>query len=740
MHIDNAKRHKRKPEWGIQMTFNSRLIAQVEQALTRVLKAKDGVSRNTETADAIVATLRKLRIARELSERYYVAVAGSQSAGKTRLIRELYGLDKTWLCDELGRGEKLPVFIIEKDAIDAPYGVQQKIDEHGEIVEEKVSAEVFRDLAAPKGIIEKRLPPKLYVPRQYFSDEHYGFVLLPGYEIENNDNSVWQRLMRRTLAMSIGAILVTDHVRFAEGSQAAIAADLAASPLLANRKPVIVVSKTETADDAKREQWVKRAGEVFNVAPDEQESRIVCSGVGDADYVAGWSSAIIRALNRYVLNETDSDEARIEDMLDLLDGELPAITAAIETELLSSDINSTVAERQRASIVDKFTEAAKKYRRGYERELRKSTRSYAARARNLADDRYSAEETGFRNKLEHAKEFLQLRSGEREKAHIARIVDCWKAVNDAASQGGEERLPNNPLESDFGVLSTMSKKHLQLEGVASANPPALLGYGETPPESPAWALIAEPAALADLKLVLQEPARIKSSTGDAPMKYLYEVKAPADPERLQRMVELIPALTMEFVRINQGIVLSSAEVRAELGAARSAGEVGKSLAENATLFTGSVRNVLRAVACILAVDVAIDGTVDSVPALLNAIFGAATAATGVAAMVSLVASGVVAIGFLAHSAIKEIHQYDAAKRGYINTVMDQLASSHVDQQLEVFDQLMESVHERMSQALGVAYRLDASIGYRDNLLRSLASLERARLNLMSEVRDRQVLA
>ncbi|QCP47881.1 hypothetical protein FAZ95_00990 [Trinickia violacea] len=703
------------------------MIEQVEHALTRVLRAGDGAIKRKDVSDAIVDVIRKLRIARELNERYYIAVAGTQGAGKTRLIRELYGLDRTWLDDNEGRGERLPVFVVEEEGIDEPYGVVQSVNSQGDIVERRLSGEDFRNriVSWRDEKDDSDLLPMLLVPRRYFNGSKVGFVLLPGYEVENESNSVWQRLMRRTLTLALGTIIVTDVGRLAESTQLDILRDLSTTCLEA-RKPVIVASKTENVDASERVRIGDRVAEVFGV-PDGERDRIVPSGVGNADYVAGWSQALIDGLNRYALHAAESDELRVTDMLDLLDGELPRVQAALEHALVDEGVVSSVAELQRASIVEKFTAAVAKYRRSYERELRRQIRDYANRARDAAKRRYADEETGFRNKARHVKEFLQLRSGEREQAHIDRIIDCWRAP------GGQEG-PTNPMETDFQVLSRMAKTHLQLESQAgalsekSANLPALLGYEGGVPDALEDAPWAAPYVLRGLKHVLSA-----SSKDDA------DVSTHEDREALQRVVQLIPAITMEFIRINQALLMSGPGMNVSLVQAEKLGDQAVKLS-GAIALNNSLRNVLRTVACILAVDVAIDGSLDTIPSLMNAIFGAATAATGIGATLSLIASGVVAGGFLAYAAIKEVHQYDAARRGYIDTVMDHLAAAHVDRHLEIYDELMELIEERMQRALGAAYRLDVSLGFRDQLLRGIAALERARLKLMSDVRDRQVLA
>src|SRR5690606_1480241 len=159
------------------------LIKDLENAVAGVLKVSAELKTRSNPRPALVSILRKLRIARELSSVYYICVAGSQSAGKTRLIRELYDLGEGWHADNQGRGERIPVFILEKDC-DTPYAVVVKYDAQGNEQEEMISQDAFRALISgydSSGDLDC-LFPKLYVPRRYFDGQRCGFVLLPGYE------------------------------------------------------------------------------------------------------------------------------------------------------------------------------------------------------------------------------------------------------------------------------------------------------------------------------------------------------------------------------------------------------------------------------------------------------------------------------------------------------------------------------------------------------------------------------
>ena len=68
---------------------------------------------NTELERRVLPVLRKVEIARLLDEQYVVAITGLQGVGKTTLIRAIYGLPEDLLPEGVGRGEKVPIWVLE---------------------------------------------------------------------------------------------------------------------------------------------------------------------------------------------------------------------------------------------------------------------------------------------------------------------------------------------------------------------------------------------------------------------------------------------------------------------------------------------------------------------------------------------------------------------------------------------------------------------------------------------------
>lgn len=92
----------------------------------------------------LLPTMRRLLLAEVLGNTSILAIGGSQGAGKTTLLRSLYGLEGStaeWLQPNEGRGERLPVLVLEDAAqTDAQGAVRQlhNVDGQYSLVEKKI--------------------------------------------------------------------------------------------------------------------------------------------------------------------------------------------------------------------------------------------------------------------------------------------------------------------------------------------------------------------------------------------------------------------------------------------------------------------------------------------------------------------------------------------------------------------------------------------------------------------------
>ena len=89
----------------MQNLSESSVFSRLELTLFNLMDSLVGIPNYIEIKNKILSINRKLRITRGLANTKYIAISGTQGAGKTKLIREIYNLDNIWLPDNEGRGE-----------------------------------------------------------------------------------------------------------------------------------------------------------------------------------------------------------------------------------------------------------------------------------------------------------------------------------------------------------------------------------------------------------------------------------------------------------------------------------------------------------------------------------------------------------------------------------------------------------------------------------------------------------
>ena len=244
---------------------------------------------------ALVAAARSARTMALLSDHFVIAIAGKQGAGKTTLLRNLYDLDGAWLDDNQGRGEVVPVLVVEDHSVTKPQGMLGEFDEKegGALKYVPVEPAAFRDATQLlTNLRNLHALPKLHVPSRYFAGNGYGFLLLPGYETETEETREWQALMRIALTSSNRCILVTDSTALA-GRNDEILGDLH-DESVHTAHPLVAISKTERMPDSDREALREVASKVFKVPV----SACICTGDG-ADFIGQWREVLINQLGRH---------------------------------------------------------------------------------------------------------------------------------------------------------------------------------------------------------------------------------------------------------------------------------------------------------------------------------------------------------------------------------------------------------------------------------------------------------
>lgn len=685
-------------------------VIKVLRETLRIVRAFDRPQKQVATLQGV---LRKLMVIRELHSTWFVGVAGIQGAGKTKLISELYGLEN-WLEDNEGRGEKRPLFVIEREC-DEPYAVGVTADGGEESIDRETLKSELEGFSS--GMRYQLL--RLYVPRQHF-DSGFGFLLLPGYERKTASNEHWQEEMRDTLRHSVGSLLVTEESRLADHVTVGILDDLLEN-CFANRSPIIAITRTEGKTEEERQVLRRTAAEVCRVDASEM-NRVVCTGVGET-WRAQWLPVLTKAVHDYIKPSNEVNRQRLDDLKTLVDEELEEAALMLEDLVGEAAIRVSGQDLLLDGLMKKFRESAEKYRRGLERQLRERSQAYANLVTEVARQQYIAEEEGIANKMNNLVSRFKLKSSEYDQRFVDRVIRNW------ATQGGR-----TPLDVTYLALTEMASRNLrlgykhgcvpqdaELEQISSQGMPSLLGYE---------------GAAGTMKLFEED---VDSEQLQNSVRLLLQ-KTPSDIESLDRnragsreistALELLPTLTMEFLRVAQAAVLA-AETSRMPELREQAIEPEKLFANIADGLSGMAKNskeVLSTVLAISAVDIGIDGSFDIGTVL------AGGQVSGLGAQLSIAAAGIIALAYVGFKVSQAVHQFDTEKKNFIAFCVDHLASQQVEKTLLAYDDVMEQLQDRLTQNLSRAYGIDKELfSERDAMARALYSLKIARRDLSMEI-------
>ena len=181
---------------------------------TDELRGNENLKDAYEQAKTLEGSIRKLKIASLMEKRTLICVSGMQGAGKTTMIKNFYGLKTENLNICLGRGERIPVMITEKD-IQEPL-MQASVIERGEngtytVTDREMEPEEFAKASA--GGDGSILYLELCVPYRHLYNSGVSFVLLPGFEKKND---YWKTLIEFAVNSSDAAIFVFDESSFSQ--------------------------------------------------------------------------------------------------------------------------------------------------------------------------------------------------------------------------------------------------------------------------------------------------------------------------------------------------------------------------------------------------------------------------------------------------------------------------------------------------------------------------------------------
>lgn len=662
--------------------MNAEYLKLLESNLRQVMNiACDLDSCSKETLKKIVETYRKIRLSRLLANEHFVAIGGTQGAGKTTLLSTIYNADD-WLTSNSGRGEQVPVFVYEKQGITeiiaSKIVFNTKTKKESEI---ECAKEEFKKIITQwegNGKDDERVVyVKLFVPVVF--DIPFGWVLLPGYEVETHKNYAWQQLMRYVMTHALGVVLVTSEERLAH-VQTDITDDLAEN--LQSSQPVIAISRSENYrnNEEKISQLTKRAKEVFKVS----EDKVIFTGTDLNNWRDNFEKAVIPLLNKNSAVENN----KIHTLLEVIDNDLSEVINDLEGLALNAEVSDSAQNSLVDKLIDKFDKSANKYKQDLSRELNRNTATLVAKAIQRAQKEYGEEEVGLINNVKLGFKYITFNRSKVNDKRRERVKDNF--------------TPTAVMTSNLEAIDETAQNQLNLK-LSNHTPNNLLGYSDTKmdnyEDSPTD---YHESVNAGLRILLRKEELPDNGSSRKNNK-----------EIIEKALEVLPAIAMEYSRIVQiaylhsdgdNFTLKNKLENRNLDTTDIQGLMANIVRNTDTTAEG-VKTVMGIVGSLTGLDMIdgkLDGQIDFSDSSSNNNNGLQTAAL-LATRVAGLAVAVGAVAFTAYQMSNSVNSMDISNKAFIESYAQDLGRKNNAMVISEYDEHMQKISQYLRSNLEQMY-------------------------------------
>ncbi|QRI86455.1 sugar kinase [Pseudomonas putida] len=711
------------------------LLTDLNKALRRLRGACTDLG-NEEVDEKLLEVMRRLLLAEVLGNTWIVVMGGSQGAGKTTLMASIYDLrgdGPRWLQSNEGRGEKMPVLILEVEGLERAQGYVRRLvpdatSQGYRLDDFEVDVPQFqRAICDPNA---EDLLPVLKVPRRYFKRDNQAWLLLPGYEKQERDNRAWQELMRQAMIAAGGCIIVTDETRMANQQQLEIVRDMLENELK-GCKPYIVVSKTEAhRNDSKRQADLRSSAQAtFQVAPELAERNIILSGTDDAEYMKQWMPHLRRAIDDLNFTGESDRHFQMSHLSEIVGKDLTRVLNAIRSKArlyFTSDKASGVDGAEvLEEVLGRFDEAAAELRSQHNKLVSKLAGEAFTKASDAMNRRLIADHEGFGNWLSNAFDttsqtrvkMQDLVQGSWREAAPAFFHNYSQGVSSLTASKLERVTVEKAGEGSGARLPQAKSQNLIQMGFVHAS------------GQPVRFEKLNPEAVSDISILLGNGRREEWQANQDVSK------------QVGTSAELIPAMSLEYTRLLFALpeVVGVKQDFVPIDSTSGANAVSASI-ENLRTGVELGKTAIRSLATVLAVDVVSDGDSDILGALFGQTAGADAEDTGDAGdsgssgsetklpmpltlhPAAVAATAVVAAAYLTGVAVTRIRSIEKAASAQARVMLGTVHDHHVENLRTSFDETMAVARARVCTRLRARYRMDELLMRKDRLAKAIADV------------------
>lgn len=716
------------------------MLTELNSALRRLRGACSDLA-DKDIDEKLLAVMRRLLLAEVLGNTWIVAIGGSQGAGKTALMSSMYDLRGNapyWLPSNEGRGEKMPVLIVEIEGLKEPQGYVRRLqkDEASKgytLREVTIDVEEFQRVVYDPNAED--LLPVLKVPQRFFKRENQAWLLLPGYEKQERANRSWQELMRQAMIAAGGCIIVTDETRMANQQQQEIVRDMLENELR-ECSPYIVISKTEAYRHNPERLAALRASAqaAFKVPAELAEKNIIFSGADDMDYVNEWMPQLRRAIDDLNFTGHSDRNFQMSHLARIVGTDLNRVLTAIRSKALLYYRRGKSGHSDGADVLEEvleaFDEAAILLR---EEHLTKVTelagKVYGDAAKEL-DKTLVRDHEGLKNWLSTAFD-----SNTKTKQKMQSLVqDSWKKAAPGLFTSYTKALESLTTQR-LGRLSeadSPDSAHAP-ERLGNAHKLVQLGYMHASGRPVRFSSL-NAANISDIKILLGNGSRMDEQASQEASK------------QFRHSAALIPAMSLEYSRILYTLP-ELAKLNNDFTPLNGSTDANIAVEGVESLSAGVElgRTAIRSLAGIMAVDVISDGDSD----ILGALFGqsqtgdggtdAGTGSGGIPPIpvtlhpVATAAVAVVAAAYLTTVAISRMRTFEKAASAQAHNMLRNIHDYHVEHFRAHFNKLMATAKTRITENVRARYRMDDTLMRKDRLAKAIADVSAIMSDLRHEL-------
>lgn len=332
---------------------------------TEYLRMDSATSEAYELTKDIFKSLRKFFLAIEMYNKKLICISGLQGAGKTTLMKNFYGIDDNILNPTIGRGERIPVLITERD-ISYPtlYAIKILKDENGNYNKAKVELNFeYYDIASKGGNDnenEKTMYLELNVPYFHTYNDGVSFVLLPGFE---NKNDYLNNLIEFAVNSSDAAVFVFNETSFSNAGNERMLRSIQDK---FGKNIVFAISGSDGSID-ENEEVKQTCLKELNI-PQNEFDRVICVGsYNNKEKNQEWIEKFKNSLEKYAYCQTSTVTKNNKYILD----EILQIKSNLYEilKILNNDSSTEIRDHHNDTMLKEFDKVVKKKKREFERNL-----------------------------------------------------------------------------------------------------------------------------------------------------------------------------------------------------------------------------------------------------------------------------------------------------------------------------------------------------------------------------------